>query len=160
MSIALMGFERRWARAAFETIFPGPERGTLPLGIGDMDLDGFLDETLKSVPFEPAVGLRLAIWILALAPLFVLGRLATLASLSFEDRERVVARIAASPIYPVRSMVVMMKAIGALLYCGDPRVRPLMMGHGAASGAPVPLRLRAASSAASGAEHERHARIA
>ena len=88
MKVELTRFERRAARAAFGTIFPGKDRCSLPLGICDMDLDGYLDKTLSSVPFEPSIGLRLAIWIVALAPIFVLRRLVTIASLGVEDRER------------------------------------------------------------------------
>jgi hypothetical protein len=136
--IALTTFERRAAHAAFETVFPGPDRGSLPYGIADMNLDEFLDDTLASVPFESALGLRLAFVFLALAPLFFIGRLATLMSLGAEDRERVVERVYASAVYPIRSTVVMLKAIGALLYCGDARVRPLIV-KGGAPAAVVPL---------------------
>jgi hypothetical protein len=147
--IALTAFERRAAHAAFETVFPGPDRGSLPYGIADMDLDGYLDDTLASVPFESALGLRLAFVFLALAPLFFLGRFATLMALGADDRERVVERVYASAVYPIRSTVVMLKAIGALLYCGDARVRSLIVTGTSApaaavreSGALVPLRVR------------------
>ncbi len=132
MNLALTSFERRSARAAFGTIFPGADRGTLPLGICDMDLDGYLDRTLSSIPFEPSIGLRLAIWVVALAPIFVLKRFATIASLGVEDRERVISAIYASPYYVVRSAAIALKAIGSLFYCGDARVRPSIVG------APVP----------------------
>jgi hypothetical protein len=118
-----MPFERRWAHAAFGAIFPGPETGALPLGICDMDLDGFIDQTLSTVPLEAALGLRVAFWVVGLAPLFVLRRFATIASLGAEERLRVVAEVNASPIYFVRAFVYMLKALGALFYCGDRRVR-------------------------------------
>jgi hypothetical protein len=118
-----MPFERRWAHAAFGAIFPGPETGALPLGICDMDLDGFIDETISGVPLEAAVGLRVAFWVVGLAPFFVLRRFATIASLGAEDRLRVVAAVNASPVYFVRAFVYMLKALGALFYCGDRRVR-------------------------------------
>jgi hypothetical protein len=47
--------------------------------------------------------------------------------------------IAASPLYPVRSTVMALKAMGALLYCGDHRVRPIMMGRVANPGAVIPV---------------------
>ncbi|HEY2512111.1 MAG TPA: hypothetical protein VGI39_14685 [Polyangiaceae bacterium] len=158
MNATLTRFERRWAHAAFDTIFPGAERGSLPLGIEDMGLDAFLDETLTSLPFESSIGLRLSVWVIALAPLFVLRRFVTIASLAAEERERVVGAIAASSFYAVRSTVLALKAIGALLYCGDLRVRPLMMGTVAPKSAIVTLRTRslppASSLASPGATHE------
>jgi hypothetical protein len=128
MNLALTRFERTAARAAFGTIYPGPERGMLPLGICDMDLDGYLDVTLARIPFEPSLGLRLAIWVVALAPIFVLRRLVTIASLDVADRERVITAIYASPYYAIRSAAIALKAIGALFYCGDARVRPTLLG--------------------------------
>jgi len=144
MKVELTRFERRAARAAFGTIFPGKDRCSLPLGICDMDLDGYLDKTLSNVPFEPSVGLRLAIWIVALAPIFVLRRLVTIASLGVEDREKVLSAIYTSPYYAVRSAAIGLKAIGALLYCGDARVRPTLLAPAApaTSGPLVVLRKR------------------
>jgi hypothetical protein len=123
MKIPLTTLERRWAHAILDTIFPGPERGALPLGIESMDVDGFLDDTLAGIPFEASVGLRLAFWVIALAPLFILRKAATIASLGADDRLKVLAAINASPVYALRSTVMMVKAIGALFYCGDRRVR-------------------------------------
>lgn len=145
MNVALRPFERRWAHAVLETMFPGPDRGALPLGIVDLDLDGFLDETLSETPVEASIGLRLALWVIALAPLFVMGRPATIASLPVGDRERVIGALAASPVYVLRSTVLALKAIGALLYCGDPVLRPLMLGRqpAPAGGGVIALRLRA-----------------
>jgi hypothetical protein len=165
MSLALMPFERRWAHAAFDTIFPGKDRGVLPLGICDLDLDGFIDQTLNGVPLEAALGLRAAFWLVGLAPLFVLRRFATIASLSPEDRMRVVAKMNASPVYVVRAFIIMLKGLGALFYCGDRRVRARIV---AVMPPVVQLRPRRASSlvlshashATQGAHDELHRRSA
>jgi hypothetical protein len=138
MTFALTAFERRAAHTAFDTIFPGPSRGSLPLGICDMDLDGFLDETFATVPFESSLGLRLAFLFLAFAPLFFLGKFATLMSLGAEDRERVVERVYDSPYYVVRSTVTALKAVGALLYCGERPMRDIIVGSEPASSAAAP----------------------
>jgi len=119
----LLSFERRWIRAILDTIFPGGARGALPLGATDLDVDRFFDELFAQAPFESSLGLRAAIWFLGIAPLFVIARFSTFAGLSVEDRERVYLKLAASRIYVVRSLVIALKAIGSLLYCGDPTVR-------------------------------------
>jgi len=126
MTVPLAPFERRWAHAALDTLFPRPDRGALPLGIEDMEVDAFLDETLMHVPLESALGLRLAFWIVGLAPLFVIGRFATISSLAPDDRLRVMDALSGSSVYVLRSMIVMIKAIASLFYCGDRRVRPSM----------------------------------
>ena len=173
--MVLMDFERRWAHATLDTLFPGPDRGALPLGIAQMDVDGFLDNTLREVPFEAALGLRAAFWVIALAPLFAIGKFATIASLSPADRLRVVRAISSSHVYLIRSMVTMVKAVSSLFYCGDRRVRPSMFKVAAAQEAVVRLRLPARTSSpppasgvasssspssAKGAEHEPHRRTA
>jgi hypothetical protein len=121
----LARFEERWAEAAMGAIFPGAPGD----GFGDirgMDLRGFLRQVVAIVPTQAAVGLRVAVWLCALAPLFVIGKLSTLSGLAEADRERVVVRLAASRLYAIRSLVLILKTIGALLYAGDDAVRARM----------------------------------
>jgi hypothetical protein len=113
--------ELTWARDAFETIFPPRPGGAC--GIGAMDVEGYMTHTFARIPLEPALGIRLAIWIVALAPIFVLGRLRTIHRLSKDDRQRVLTRLTAHPVYAVRQLVLGLKAVAALLYAADPRVR-------------------------------------
>jgi hypothetical protein len=118
--------EYTWAEAAMAAIFPGSNDHGLA-GIDRMDVRGYLGEVMRRVPFKAALGLRVAVWLVALAPLFVLGRFATIARLSQADRERVVARLVASKSYVLRSLVLIIKTIGALLYAGDDAVRMRML---------------------------------
>jgi hypothetical protein len=124
--MTLMRFERRWAVAAIEAIFPGSG----DLGLSDMhamNVDGFLRELMATLPFRAALGVRLAVWLVALAPLFVTFRFATIARLALDDRERVIAALAASEAYAVRSLVLVLKTMGALLYAADDAVRMRIM---------------------------------
>ncbi len=121
----LASWESAWAEAAMQAIFPGsPEEGMA--GIADMGLTGFLADVMRYLPTRAALGMRIAIWLVALAPLFVLGRLTTIARLPLLDRERVVAALAGSRVYAVRSLVLILKTMGALLYGGDASVRARM----------------------------------
>ncbi len=117
----LTRFEMASAKAAFVTIFPGDD------GIASMDIEGYVNDTLANIPVEPVLGVRLAIWIVALAPLFVLRRFATLAGLAPPDREIVLVALATSRSYPVRQLVLALKAIAALLYAGSPTVRARLL---------------------------------
>lgn len=122
----LTGIENRWAEAAMGAIFPGSREEGLT-DIRAMDVRGFLARVVASVPSKVALGLRLAVWIVALAPLFVLGRLATITSLAQADRERVVTALVSNRNYALRSLVMILKTMGALLYAGDDGVRARMM---------------------------------
>jgi hypothetical protein len=121
----LTRWENRWAEAAIGAIFPGSRED----GFADvraMDIPGFLQRVVRSLPFKAALGLRLAIWLVALAPLLLLRRFVTIAGLGPEEREAVVARLVASPTYAIRSLVLILKTMGALLYAGDDGVRARM----------------------------------
>jgi hypothetical protein len=120
--MTLTQWESRWAEAAIGAIFPGSREDGFA-DIRGMDVPGFLNRVVRSVPVRVAVGLRLAIWLVALAPLVVLHRFATIAGLALDEREAVVARLVASRAYAVRSLVMILKTMGALLYAADDSVR-------------------------------------
>ena len=117
----LTRFEIDSAKAAMIAIFPGSD------GIASMDIEGYLTDTLKRIPLEPVIGIRAAIWIVALAPLIVLRRARTLAGLAPSDRELVMVALATNPVYAVRQLVLALKALAALLYAGSPTVRARLM---------------------------------
>lgn len=119
----LTSMEIRWVGAALSAFFPSADRGSLPVGIESLDVGAHFRQVFALAPLEPVLGLRLAIWLVALAPIFVLRRARTIAGLSHADREKVMTALLASPIYAVRQLVIALKAIGALLYCAAPEVR-------------------------------------
>src|SRR5688572_2081207 len=124
MRLRLRGFERAWTDAAFDTFFP--ENTALPHGIARMQPARFLDDLLVELPLEQSLGVRAALWIVALAPLFMsLGgrRFATIASLAYVDRVRVLDRLLASRIYAVRQLVAGFKAVATLLYSQSSEIR-------------------------------------
>ncbi len=121
----LTRFETTWAEAAMGAIFPGSRDAGLT-DIRSMDLRGFLSQVMSSVPFQAALGLRLAVWIVALAPLFVLGRFTTIVGLDQAAREGLVGRLVGNRNYALRSLVMILKTIGALLYANDDTVRARM----------------------------------
>jgi hypothetical protein len=128
----LFGFELAWADAAYDTFFPPPPRtlqpGELALvhGIAPMKPGAFLDSMLGEAPLEASLGLRVTLWMIALAPLFVLRRFATIASLEVAERERLLDRLLSSRIYAVRQLVAGFKAMGSLLYAQSKEIRRQM----------------------------------
>ena len=115
-----------------------------------MDLRGFLSQVMLTVPFQAALGLRLAVWIVALAPLFVLGRFTTVMGLDQSSREKLIVKLLANRSYALRSLVLILKTIGALLYAGDDAVRARMNAptpQPQATSALVPLRIKRALTA-------------
>lgn len=124
---SLYAFERAWIDAAYTAMYPDPPRSPLPKGISQMEPARFYGELLARVPTEQALGLRVTVWIIALAPLFVLHRLATIRALSEPDRVKVLERLLASPIYAVRQLVLGFKAMGSFHYTQDREVRRALL---------------------------------
>ena len=120
----LFGFELAWAAAAFDAVFP--ERTALPHGIARMGPARFFADTIAVSPLEQSIGLRLTLWIVALAPLWILRRPRTISDIGPEDRQRVLERLFASPVYAIRQLVVAFKALGSLLYAQSPEALAAM----------------------------------
>jgi hypothetical protein len=123
----LTATENRWAEAAFGAIFPSNAHPKLRTGIVELDVPTFLTDLRSRVPYRSALGLRLAIWMVALAPIFVLHRFRTITGLDPKAREALVGALLVSSIYPVRQLVILLKAIGALLYGRAASVRSVMI---------------------------------
>jgi hypothetical protein len=122
----LATFELAWTDAAFDAIYPEPPRSVLPHGVASMHPARFFDSVLASVPFEQSLGLRFTLWMIALAPLFTIRKLGTIASISAYDRTRVLERLVTSPIYVVRQLAMSFKAVATLLYAKSDAVRAAM----------------------------------
>lgn len=141
MKPRLFGFELAWADAAFDAIYPAPPRSALPHGIATMHPGRFFDDIVARVPLEQSLGLRVALWIIGLAPIFALRRLATIATVDADDRPRVIERLLMSPFYAVRQLVAAFKAMGSLLYAQSADVHARMTAT-SKSAALVPLRAK------------------
>jgi hypothetical protein len=120
----LFAFEEGWARAVLAAMFPVPvaDGGEREATYGP----GF-SGIIASAPFEPAVGLRLALFMVILSPLFVLKRPRTFLGLTADAREQVLDGLLSSRVYAVRQLVLALKTMGALLYAHDPAVRRAML---------------------------------
>lgn len=127
----LLPFELAWTDAAFDALYPdvrtpkGDELA-LPHGIKQLHPAQFFDDVLADIPLEQSIGLRLALWIVALAPLFVLKKLATISSLREEQRGTVLERLLASKSYVVRQLTTSLKAIATMIYASSPAVAAAM----------------------------------
>jgi len=122
--------ERRWAHLIFDTIFPRNAHPNLQLGAEDCDIEGYLDEVSRVWPAFSLLALRATLLFVILATPFVLRRPRSFAAASPADRERVLDVLYSSPIYYIRGLVVLMKALAGILYGSDPAVRAtLLRGH-------------------------------
>lgn len=139
MRSRLLPFELAWTEAAMSAIYP--DGTALPHGVVRLHPARFFDELLAEIPLEQSIGLRLTLWMVALAPLFTIGKLGTIASISPADRERVLERLLASPRYAVRQLALSLKAVAALLYVQSAEIRAAMTTPHPPSIVPIRVRM-------------------
>ncbi len=124
--MSLTRIERSWARVVFETMFPSVD-ARVP-GAASMDTGAALDDVCRTVPSRVALGIRLALWIVVLAPLALL-KFRTLPGLDAATRESVVLTLLSSRFYFVRQLTLLLKAFGALMFVSAPGVREKIVGR-------------------------------
>lgn len=117
----LFAFERSWAAAMLDAVFP--EGTALPHGIARMDPGRFVESVIAASPLEQSLGLRLTLWLVALAPLWLLRRPATITTLAPHERQRILERLLTSPVYAIRQLALALKAVGSMLYARSAAVR-------------------------------------
>ncbi len=120
----LFDFELAWASAAFDAVLP--EHPALPHGLARLAPAHTFAEMVTASAFEQAVGLRLMLWLVALAPLWLLRRPRTIAGVGARDRQRVLELLLASSSYVVRQLALAFKATASMLYARSPEARQAM----------------------------------
>lgn len=113
-------FERRWAVAALEG-FAGD--GDLAKGETGVDYGKTFDAMRAAGNAFAAFGLRLAVWMVALAPLWRLGRPRLFGSLSLEARASLLDKLQHSRAYLVRELTTLLKIVASMALLGSSVVR-------------------------------------
>jgi hypothetical protein len=116
-------FERRWLRAVFDALLPSDAHPRVTQGARDQPLDRFVDDLLASSPRRFLLGLRVSLWMVALAPLVVLRRPRTFAGLGPDERLAVLERIRVHRVYLIRETINLLKMVACLGWGAMPAVR-------------------------------------
>jgi hypothetical protein len=104
----LTSFEKRWAVAVMEGFAPAGNRGLSPEP-GEIDYLGSLLAMARASTPLARTGLRLALWLTALAPLWMLGRFRSVVTLSANERAALLERLMAHPLYLLRELGIYLK---------------------------------------------------
>lgn len=123
----LSQWELTCIRAAFSGLFPRDAHSDLPLCADDVEVGPALQSLLAVAPARAVWGVRAAIVLCALAPIFLLGRLRTLGGVDAEARTLVMERLLASSFYPVRQLAMLVKMMGSFIFARAPQVREAML---------------------------------
>ena len=134
----MMAFEKRWARHLLAAFAP-PEGPGLAPAPGEVDYLGVLARMVRGASPWAALGLRLAIWIAALAPLWLWGKVTTISKLAAERRTQLLRELLGHRAFVVRELTLLLKLSASMALLGTPTVRA-RSGYDQVETAPEPAR--------------------
>jgi hypothetical protein len=120
----MLAFEERWAAAVLAGFAPAGGQGIAPTQ-NEVDYVGTVRRMMRASTRQAAIGLRLALFLTALAPLWLFGRLRTFSSISARRRTEILQRMLSHRLYIVREIAFFLKmcACMAMFAAGAVRER-------------------------------------
>jgi hypothetical protein len=119
----LTPLERRWAVDLLRAFAPETTgEGLVPLP-GEVDYLATFDRMRARATRLAALGLRAAVWLIALTPLWQRGRFATMSALPVQARAEKLAELLAHRLFIVRELALLLKLCAAMALFASPSVR-------------------------------------
>lgn len=118
----MLSFERRWARHLLGAFAPVGGSGLAPRE-GEVDYVTALGRMMRGATPLAALGIRLALWLAALAPFWLWGRLTTITKLANERRTELLGQLLRHRLFAVRELALLLKLCAAMALLGTPSVR-------------------------------------
>lgn len=125
----LSGMEKAYLEPIMEAIIPAGGGERYPLSALDTGAVDIFKEMLLYLPLITGLGLRVALAMIEFfGPLLGLGKAARFSGLGPDEREECLIRLSKKNNYLVRQLVLLVKSVACLAWCGDKRVRSAL-GH-------------------------------
>ena len=118
----MLAFERTWAVAILEGFAPSDGPGLAPAA-GEVDYLRAIQKMMHASTGVAAFGLRMAVWIAALAPMWLLGRATTIRSLAPARRAELLGRLLAHRFFLVRELTLLLKLGACMAIFARPALR-------------------------------------
>lgn len=118
----MWAFERRWADVILGSFVVPGAQGLMPEA-GEVDYLAGYESMYGAARPLARVGLRAALWLVALSPLWLGLRLRTFATLAPRERNRLLGRLIEHGSYPVRESVFLLKLVACLALFASESVR-------------------------------------
>jgi hypothetical protein len=115
-------FEQNWTADVLTAFTVDGGQGLTPRQ-GEVDYLGTFGRMRRGSTALAALGLRLAIWMVALAPLWALGKLATFSTLARRERCELLGRLLVHHNFAVRELTMLLKLTAAIALLGTASVR-------------------------------------
>jgi hypothetical protein len=118
----MLSFEKRWATHLLAGFAPANGSGLAPRR-GEVDYAAVLMRMMREATPIAALGLRAAIWLCALAPLWLWGKLSTVSKLAVERHPDLLRELLSHRLFVVRELTMLLKLCAAMALLGAPSVR-------------------------------------
>lgn len=119
--------EERWADAALRAFLEPNNQGTSPTTLTtaphEVDYLVCLRRMRAASTTKAAFGLRIAVWLVALAPLWLWGKLATIQGVPLSQRTSLVGELLTHRFFVVRELMLLLKLTASIALLGTPSVR-------------------------------------
>jgi hypothetical protein len=126
----MLELEQQWAQGILASFAPPDGPGLAPR-TGEVDyMPAFVALLTGAAPLS-RVGLRLALWLVALSPLFVLFRPRTFMGLAPHERTALLGRLLEHRSFALRESTFLMKTAACLALLGSDTVRERSLYDGA-----------------------------
>lgn len=130
----MLAFEKRWAGAILVAFAPV---GESPFGPEDAPYLQTLERMISASNWRARAGLRLGLWLVTFAPLWLLGRLRLLPSLPLLERTALLDRLLSHSNFEARELTLLLKIAASLTVMGLPALRA-RSGYGPAGAQQLP----------------------
>lgn len=118
----MLAMEQRWAVAVLEGFAPVGGPGLAPQE-GEVDYLTTIRKMMRASTGIAAFGLRLGLWLATFAPVFVLGKLKTMGSLSRERRAELLEKLLSHRLYLIRELTLLLKLSACMAIFARPALR-------------------------------------
>lgn len=118
----MMAFEKRWAESILEAFAPPGGPGLAPRA-GETRYADALERMSASATRTAALGLRIALWLAVVAPMFVWGRFVLAPTLAIGERARMLGELLRHRSFLVRELVLLLKIGAAFALFARPEMR-------------------------------------
>jgi hypothetical protein len=118
----MTSFEERWADLTLRA-FLDPSSGGLNASPSEVDYVECLRHMRASSTPAAALGLRVAVWLVAWAPFWLWGRVSTIAALDESQRTRLLRELVMHQSFVVRELMMLLKLTASIALLGVASVR-------------------------------------
>lgn len=119
--MSFLAFERRWIDAIMSGFLSS--NGEITVRDGEVDHLAAIELMAEGSNAKAVLGLHVAVWLVALSPVWMLGRAQTIDEVPAETRTELIAKLVSHRLFVVRGFATLLKLATTLALMRSPAVR-------------------------------------